>query len=50
MKQLLTFFIILVSFLIIDSLWLGVIAKKFYQKHLGNFFVAKFKLWPALIF
>ncbi|SRR6056297_473695 len=50
MKYLFIFFIILISFLILDSLWLGLVAKRFYQKHLGKFFASKFKFWPALIF
>ncbi len=50
MKYLLMFFVILISLLILDSLWLGVVAKKFYQKHLGRFFASEFKFWPALIF
>ena len=50
MKHIFIFLIILISFSILDSLWLGVVAKKFYQKHLGRFFASKFKFWPALIF
>ncbi len=34
----------------LDALWLGLISKSFYQKHLGYIFAEKFNLWPALIF
>lgn len=36
--------------MILDALWIGVLAKSFYQKHLGYLFAEKFTLWPAGIF
>ena len=41
---------VLVSLLVIDGLWIGVIAKNFYHKYLGFIFADKFVLWPAGIF
>lgn len=45
-----TYLITLVSLLALDGLWLGVIAKSFYQKHLGFIFAEKFLLTPAVLF
>ena len=39
-----------VVFLVIDLLWLGLIAKKFYLKHLGRFFSHKVNWTAAGIF
>lgn len=50
MRILLTLLITLVVFLVVDFLWLGVIAKDFYKGQLGHVFSSGFKLWPALIF
>lgn len=35
-------------FVLIDMIWLGLVAKNFYSKHLG-FFMAKEVNWPAAI-
>lgn len=45
-----TYLATLVSLLAIDLLWIGVIAKSFYQKHLGYIFAEKFSLAPAILF
>jgi uncharacterized membrane protein len=45
-----TYFTILVSLVGADALWLGVITKAFYHKHLGYIFAEKFILWPAALF
>ena len=42
------FFLTLAVFLGIDFLWLGVIAKNFYDKHLANF--ERAINWPAAVF
>jgi uncharacterized membrane protein len=41
-----TYFLTLVVFLVLDLLWLGVLARRFYFKHLGELFAEKVK-WPA---
>lgn len=46
----LTYLLMLVVFLAIDLVWLGVITKKFYQKHLGGFFSDKVNWTAAGIF
>jgi len=50
MNYITTILIALVVFLAIDFLWLGIIAKGFYEKHLGHIFADKFKMWPAFVF
>jgi uncharacterized membrane protein len=47
MKQ---YFTVLISLVVIDLIWLSVVAKSFYQKYLGYIFAEKFALWPAVIF
>ncbi len=44
------FFVTLAAFLMIDGLWLTVIAKDFYAKHLGFLMTKTPNLWAALIF
>ena len=46
----LTYFLMAVVFLALDLLWLGLIAKNFYQKHLGRFFSDKVNWKAAVIF
>jgi len=41
-----TYLIAFLVFLVIDLLWLGVIAKRFYFRHLEPFFAEKIN-WPA---
>lgn len=45
-----TYVLMAVFFLAIDLLWLGVVAKNFYQKHLGPFFSDSVNWTAALIF
>jgi uncharacterized membrane protein len=44
------FFVALGSFLVIDGLWLTVIAKNFYSKHLGFLMTKTPNLWAAGLF
>lgn len=46
----LTYLLMGVVFLVIDLFWLGLIAKRFYQKHLGRFFSDKVNWTAAGIF
>jgi uncharacterized membrane protein len=39
-----------VSFIVIDLLWLGVVAKSFYRRELGSLMLEKINLPVALIF
>jgi uncharacterized membrane protein len=45
-----SYIVTLVSLLVLDGFWIGVIAKNFYHKYLGFIFAEKFVLWPAGIF
>ena len=45
-----TYGIMAAVFLAVDLIWLGLIAKNFYQKHLGRFFSDKVNWKAALIF
>ncbi len=47
---LLTYFLMALVFLALDLFWLGLIAKNFYQKHLGRFFSDKVNWKAAVIF
>ncbi|MFA7416934.1 MAG: DUF2177 family protein [Acholeplasma sp.] len=49
-KNILLFIVAMIVFLVIDLLWLGVIAQGFYQEHLGELLSDEFKLIPAVIF
>jgi len=49
-NQILQYLIVLGVFLLLDSLWIGVIAKKFYGKKLGYLMAEKPKLIAALAF
>ena len=49
-KLLLSYFLTLIVFLAIDLLWLGLIAKGFYAKHLHNFLSDNVNWTAALIF
>ena len=46
----LTYLLMAVVFLAIDVVWLGLIAKNFYQKHLGRFFSDRVNWTAAIIF
>ncbi|MCU0601151.1 MAG: DUF2177 family protein [Desulfobacterales bacterium] len=41
-----TYFLALFVFLVLDLLWLGILARHFYMKHLEKLFADKVK-WPA---
>lgn len=45
-----TYFAILVSLFAVDYVWLTMVAKGFYQKHLGYIFAEKFMVAPIVIF
>jgi uncharacterized membrane protein len=45
-----TYLTILIPLLCIDVLWIGFIARKFYQKHLGYIMAKKFLFTPAVFF
>lgn len=49
-KILILFSVAMATFLIIDLLWLGVVAQAFYQEHLGHLLAPNFKVVPAVIF
>lgn len=48
MKILVYYITTLISLVILDWFWLGVITKNFYKEHLGNLFRTDF-VWPAII-
>jgi uncharacterized membrane protein len=47
-QMVLLYLIILVVFFLIDMVWLGVLAKGFYRKHLGPIMAQKI-VWPAAV-
>jgi uncharacterized membrane protein len=44
------YFIVLISSLILDGIWLGVISKSLYQKYIGDLMLKTPHVVPALIF
>lgn len=48
--MILTYVLMAILFLALDLIWLGLIAKNFYQKHLGRFFSDKVNWTAAIIF
>ena len=40
----------LVVFAIVDTLWLGVVARPFYRAELGDLLAPEIKLWAAVLF
>ncbi len=50
MSYLKMYFIALVIFLIVDSIWLGVVAKDLYQNEIGHLLKENFNFIAALIF
>ncbi len=44
------YIISLISYVILDSLWVGVVAHGFYKKHLSFLFVDKINYLPIVIF
>lgn len=49
-KLALSYFLTTIVFLAIDLLWLGLLAKEFYKKHLGNYLSDQVNWVAALIF
>lgn len=50
MKYPIIYIICLVVLLLLDFLWLGVLAKNFYKDQIGELMADKFNIIPALIF
>lgn len=48
MQIIYTYFIALITFLVFDFIWLGFLAKNFYQKQIG-FLLTDNIIWPAAI-
>ncbi len=44
------YFITLAVFFVIDMIWLGVVAKEFYRRHLGSLMSPRVNWWAAIIF
>lgn len=49
-KFFIVYAVALVTMFIIDIIWIGGVAKPFYQKHLGYLFAEKFKVIPIVLF
>jgi len=49
-KFFLTYAVTLVSFVLIDGIWLGLVAKNFYKKHLGFIMTSQVQWWAAIVF
>jgi uncharacterized membrane protein len=49
-EMILLYFITLVVFFVIDMVWLGVVAKGFYRRHLGAFMTPKVNWAAAMLF
>jgi len=45
-----SFLICFLFLIIVDALWLGLIAKNFYSLRIGHLMSSSFKFWPAFIF
>lgn len=45
-----SFFIIMISMVIIDGIWLAVMFKRFYDYHIGTLLKESVALYPAVIF
>lgn len=50
MKYIVVYFISLAVFLVIDFVWLGIIAKNLYSSEIGHLMAEKVKFVPAFIF
>ena len=44
------YLIVGVLFAVIDAMWIGIVANKFYKKQMGDLLLAKPKFGPAIIF
>ena len=49
-NDLFSFFIIMISMVFIDGLWLGIMLKRFYAPHIGHLLNDMIAIWPAVIF
>lgn len=45
-----SFFIIVVSMILIDGLWLALMFKRFYAPNIGHLLSSSMAIWPAVIF
>ena len=50
MKFLYSYLAMMLTFICLDLVWLGVIAKDFYQSHLGYILSDKVHWWAAIVF
>ncbi len=50
LKYILLYLVVLGAFLVIDMIWLGLVAKNFYKKQLGFIMAAKVNWLAAIIF
>lgn len=48
LNYILLYLVVLAAFFVIDMIWLGLVARKFYKKYLGFIMAEKVK-WPAAI-
>jgi uncharacterized membrane protein len=44
------YFTMLLAFLVIDAVWLGLVAREFYGKHLGQLLASNPNWWAAILF
>lgn len=44
------FLVVLVGMLVLDGLWLTVVAKRFYDQHLGYLLAPQVQWWAAILF
>jgi uncharacterized membrane protein len=49
-KFFLVYLVSIIAMVVIDLIWIGGVAKPFYQKHLGYLFAEKFKIVPIVLF
>lgn len=49
-KLLIVYVVSIIAMVVIDLIWIGGVAKPFYQKHLGYLFAEKFKIVPIVLF
>lgn len=45
-----TYFVSLLTFLVIDLVWLGIVARGFYREHLGELLAPDVRWLPAILF
>lgn len=48
MRYTLVYLAMLITFMVVDLLWLGVVAKSFYQQHIGHWLADQVN-WPAAV-